>query len=301
MWLPRFACPDCRASVLDAGEDAFRCPTCRQRFVCRDGIYRFLTHPSSPSAGPFSRHSSAVSPGNGSQETAPEYYRMLPVVKRDDPRAAEWRIRRETYAHFQRVGLPAVWLGPVRILDLGAGTGWLSHRLASFGYTAVAVDRVDGDADGLGACRHYEISFPAVQADFDALPFEDAQFDVVVLNDSLHCSPHPEATLAEARRMLAPGGSLVVMDSPMFWRASDGHAMLQQQVRQAVAEQGVTDSLEEGVGFLTFDDLQQTGMALGLRGRFVQSRGRIGSRLRRQIERLVSRRPPAAFGVWVAQ
>ena len=34
-----------------------------------------------------------------------------------------------------------IWLGPTRILELGAGSGWLSHRLAALGYRVVAVDR----------------------------------------------------------------------------------------------------------------------------------------------------------------
>ncbi len=93
----------------------------------------------------------------------------------------------------------------MRVLDLGAGSGWLSHRLATLGYRVVAVDRLDDEADGLGACRHYPIAFPAVQADFDALPFEPHQFDLVVFDGSLHYSPNPAATLARgARACLGP-------------------------------------------------------------------------------------------------
>ena len=91
---------------------------------------------------------------------------------------------------------PTIWLGAMRVLELGAGCAWLSYRLATHGYRVVAVDRLDDEADGLGACRHYPIAFPAVQADFDALPFEPYQFDVVVFNASLHYSSNPAATPA---------------------------------------------------------------------------------------------------------
>jgi ubiquinone/menaquinone biosynthesis C-methylase UbiE len=165
----------------------------------------------------------------------------------------------------------------------------------------VAVDRLDDDVDGLGACRHYPVSFPAVEADFDALPFEAAQFDVVILNGSLHYSSEPAQTLAEAKRMLAPGGALVVMDSPMFSRARDGQAMVETQLRSFKTHYGVNEVVRAGVGFLTFADLEHAARALGMRGQFFPSRGPVRWRVRRQIARFRLRRAPSAFGVWVAQ
>src|SRR5262245_8489048 len=251
MWLPQFACPECRDLLVQDTAGAFLCVRCQQRYERSDGIYRFLTRPRVERAAPFVQQYRAVREQDGYRETAPEYYRMLPVVVQYHPRAAEWRVRRESYAHFQQRALPGVWQGPIRALDLGAGSAWLSHRLASYGHHAVAVDRLDDDADGLGACRHYPVAFAVVQADFDALPFEPAQFDVVILNSSLHYSQDPGATLSEAKRMLVTGGALVVMDSPMFNRASDGHAMVDAQSRRFVTHYGVTDVLRPGVGFLT--------------------------------------------------
>jgi SAM-dependent methyltransferase len=301
MWLPEFACPECRESLVQDTSGAFLCVSCQHRYERRDGIFRFLSRSRSDSAAPFAEQYRAVRGQDGYRETAPEYYRMLPVVAQSDPRAAEWRIRRKSYAHFQQRALPGVWQGPIRALDLGAGSGWLSHRLASFGHHAVAVDRLDDEVDGLGACRHYPVSFAVVEADFDALPFEPAQFDVVILNSSLHYSPDPAATLNEARRMLVPKGSLVVMDSPMFSHVADGHAMVDAQRHAFTAHYGVTDVIRPGVGFLTFGGLDRLANELGLQARFFPSRGPVGWRLRRHVARLRLRRRPAAFGVWVAQ
>jgi SAM-dependent methyltransferase len=226
---------------------------------------------------------------------------MLPCVLVTDPHAAEWRLRRESYAHLQRRALPAVWRGPVRVLDLGAGSGWLSHRLAAFGHRVVAVDRLDDEADGLGAFRHYPVPFAVVQADFDALPFEDGQFELVVFGGSLHYSADPAATLAEARRMLAPGGVLAVMDSPMFAREADGRQMLADQAAHMTHEYGLSDVIRPGVGFLTFDALESATTKAGLRGRFFASTGPLAWRLGRRLAHLKLRRAPAAFGVWVAE
>ena len=301
MWLPQFACPECRQPLVHDTAGAFLCVACGQRFERRDGIYRFLSRSRSAHAEPFARQYRTVRQQDGYRETTPEYYRMLPVVAQGNPRAAEWRIRRESYAHLQQRALPGVWQGPIRALDLGAGSGWLSHRLASFGHHAVAVDRLDDEVDGLGACRHYPVTFAVVEADFDALPFEPAQFDVVILNSSLHYSPDPSSTLAEARLMLADGGALVVMDSPMFSRERDGRAMVDAQLDRFSADYGVAEKVRPGVGFLTFEDLDRIGADLGLRSRFFPSRGPLRWRLRRQMARLRLRRAPAAFGVWVAQ
>jgi ubiquinone/menaquinone biosynthesis C-methylase UbiE len=226
---------------------------------------------------------------------------MLPMVTRDDPRAAQWRIRRESYAHLQERALPAVWQGPIRILDVGAGNGWLSHRLAAYGHHTVAVDLLDDQVDGLGACRHYPVAFAAVQADFDALPFQPSQFDVVVLNGSLHYAPDPGRTLNEAKRMLATEGSLVVMDSPMFKNERDGRVMVETQVRRLAAEHGFEHVVQPGVGFLTYEGLGRAASALGLSACFVPSKGPFGWRWRRRVARLRLRRAPAAFGVWVAR
>ena len=57
------------------------------------------------------------------------------------------------------------------ILDIGAGNGWLSNRLAQKGHRPVAVDIFTDGLDGLGAARHYGMSFPLVEAEFDRLPF----------------------------------------------------------------------------------------------------------------------------------
>ena len=44
---------------------------------------------------------------------------------------------------------------PLRILDLGAGNGWMSYRLALSGHLPVAVDLLTNDHDGLGAAMHF--------------------------------------------------------------------------------------------------------------------------------------------------
>jgi SAM-dependent methyltransferase len=264
-------------------------------------VHRFLAGGLQTDAGAFAAQYRAVRERDGHRSSRPDYYRMLPFVARDHPQAAEWRIRRESYASLQEQAIPAIWLGPTRILELGAGCAWLSYRLATLGYRVVAVDRFDDEADGLGACRHYPVAFPAVQADFDRLPFEPRQFDAAIFTGSLHYSEDPAASLREAAHMVAAGGIVAVMDSPTFVRHADGEAMVADQQERMRAEYGIDRPVRAGVGFLTYAAMERAFAALGLRARWFPSRGPLTWRLRRQLARLRLKRAPAAFGVWVGR
>ncbi len=149
--------------------------------------------------------------------------------------------------------------------------------------------------------RHYDVPFTAVQADFDALPFVPKQFDLVVFNGSLHYAPDAAATLARARRMLASGGALVVMDSPMFRRDRDGAAMVDDRDRRFRRELAISGVVRPGVGYLTFARLGEIAESLDLHPQFVPTRGPLPWRLRRHLARVRLRRAPAAFGLWMAR
>ena len=146
-----------------------------------------------------------ASEGRGSEHA--DYYRTLPF--HDDP---QWRIRATTFRYFTRHLLPK---RPAKILDLGAGNGWLSNRLAQLGHSPVAVDIFRDGRDGLGAGRHYTEQFPGLEAEFDNLPLRAGQFDLALFNASIHYSADYARTLKEARRCLRADGRVVVLDSPV--------------------------------------------------------------------------------------
>lgn len=301
-WLPQFACPDCRAPYERPEHDVMSpCANCGATLGRRDGVYRFLSSARARAAAPFEHQYRVVRAREGFRTESPDYYRKLPAVTADDRHAGVWRIRRESFANLVERTRRSSKGRALRVLDLGAGNGWLSNRLSEAGHQVVALDRLDDAVDGLGACRHYTARFAAVQADFDALPFLPAQFDLVVFDGSLHYSPDPVATLAEAKRMLEDNGVIAVMDSPMFARAHDGEAMLKDERRRMAEEYGLTDPVRPGAGFLTFAALERAAAGLGLRGLFVPSRGPVLWRAKRRLAQLRLGRAPAAFGVWVAE
>jgi SAM-dependent methyltransferase len=298
VWIPTFACPECLGNVAARGS-RYECARCRCAFDFDGHLFRFVTARRLNSKAAFLEQYRAMRSADGSASYSPAARAALPAVPGGDPRADEWVIRARTFARLQQI-LAQRSARPARALDLGAGNAWLSNRLAQAGHDPVALDLLDDAADGLGACATYARAFCAVVADFEALPFEAGQFDLVVFNASLHYAADAGRALRAAHRVLRPGGTVAVLDSPMFASADDGRAMLEAQDQMMRKRLGRWLVLRPGRGFLTFGDLERAAAQLGLRGRFHRSRGPLLWEMRRAASRLRLGRAPAAFGAWIA-
>ncbi len=108
--------------------------------------------------------------------------------------------------------LPAGGLG--RVLDVGTGTGRLLELLAPRISSGLGVD-ASRTMLALARVRLAGADYAHCGvrlADMYALPLPDDGFDLVVLQMVLHYAEDPAQAVAEARRVLAPGGRLVVVD-----------------------------------------------------------------------------------------
>lgn len=102
-------------------------------------------------------------------------------------------------------------LDPERILDVGCGTGYASHRLRSLFPQAFLVS-LDLAA---GMLRHARIrfglgnSFNGLSGDAESLPFKSGSVDLIFTNAALQWCNQIERTLAGFRKILKPGGYLL--------------------------------------------------------------------------------------------
>lgn len=95
--------------------------------------------------------------------------------------------------------------GP-ELLDVGGGTGNYALALRDHGFRPRVLDLDEGML-----ARAAAKGLPAERADATALPVADASADAVTLVSMLHHVPEWQRALAEARRVLRPGGRLAVM------------------------------------------------------------------------------------------
>ncbi len=126
--------------------------------------------------------------------------------------------------------------GAWRVLDLGCGGGHVSYRAAPLVAAVVACDVTPAmlEAVARAAADRGLGNITTRQAAAESLPFADADFDAVLCRFTAHHWAEVDRGLAEARRVLKPGGLAVFMDcvAPSD-RAADTHLQTVELLRDA--------------------------------------------------------------------
>jgi SAM-dependent methyltransferase len=152
-------------------------------------------------------------------------------------------VREIWYEHFHRYALAARWCSGSHTLDAACGEGYGSALLAQ---TGAAVKAVDISSQAISHARkrygHLEnIEFQV--ADCTELPFDDEAFDRIVSFETLEHLLEQDKLLAEFRRVLKPGGFLV-LSSPDKATYSDA----QGAVNEFHVKELYREELEELIG-----------------------------------------------------
>lgn len=96
-----------------------------------------------------------------------------------------------------------VGLGPASLLDVGCGRGFLLEQLAARGVNGlVGVDVFSDVRSDAWEYRYGDVT--------QLLPAADGSFEVVVAGEIIEHVPNPDLLLREIRRVLKPGGTLVI-------------------------------------------------------------------------------------------
>lgn len=262
---------------------------------------------SAPSLQDFAKDYAAQRAAEG-RGYAGEALFALPYI-RSGPLARQWAVRARTFDAFRRqvIRPMSARLGrPLDLLDLGAGNGWLSYRMTQEGHSALALDIRDDDVDGLGASRPFlhrvGDQMRVAVAPFEQIPAVDGSFDVAVFNAALHYATDLHAALAEAARVVRPGGRLVILDSPFYRREADGLAMVAEKAADAprrFGERAETLMALPFIEFLTHARLAATTPATGVKWRRSRVRYPLWYELRPLTARLRGARAPSRFDLWI--
>ncbi|MYL24518.1 methyltransferase domain-containing protein [Halomonas alkaliantarctica] len=178
-----------------------------------------------------------------------------------------------------------------RVLDIGAGVGGLMRQAAEVGFVLVGLDITHGFNrlnQGLSALSKLENRAQCVTGDATHLPFADASLDAVLFQHSFLNMPDGPMVLKECRRVLRPGGRLVMhevvsgpnsdaMTYPVPWAEDSAHSHL------VSADTLKTQLSEAGFTLLHFQDWSQDALAWRQRQREKETQSTRQARLSPQL------------------
>jgi ArsR family transcriptional regulator len=200
------------------------------------------------------------------------------AVRADDARLQEvLRVRRENFDQHAgpdtrdgRQLVPgrswAAWaralahlLPPVDVVDIGCGEGYLTIEVARWAKRVIAIDRspaVLARAKALaGRRRAGNITFK--RGELEHLPLDAAAVDVALLSQALHHATEPAHAIAEAVRVVRPGGKVLILEL----RAHD-----EAWVRDKLGDRHLGFSDDQLAGLLTDAGLTDVKVTIGSRG-----------------------------------
>jgi len=193
-----------------------------------------------------------------------------PLVRQDDVRLQEvLRLRKEdfdTHGDVRQLVPGRSWaawsralahlLPPLDVADIGCGDGYLTLEAAAWARHVIGVDRSDEVLERAKAMavRRKIGNVEWKKGDLTRLPLRDGSLDVALLSQALHHASDPERALAEAARVLKPGGRVLILDL----RTHD-----QDWVRQRFGDQRLGFTQDELRGLLTGAGLTQARVGVG--------------------------------------
>jgi len=237
------ACPGCLGRLTVEPGEAFVCSGCGGRFPAEGDIFSLVPPSRRPALDSFASRYRRARIEEGWHPLSRADCLALPEGAPEGYPPLYWPVRRQTY-HALFALLDDTGREPAAspAADVGSGIGWLAYRLAQRGHPTLAMDgSLDADF-GLGASTAYVSAcrprFLPVRADLDALPLRPGALELVVFNASLHYARDVGRTLQRAAAALAPGGRLLILDTPLYrqprTRTDEGEKRL--GLHQLVAE-----------------------------------------------------------------
>ena len=207
MNLDVWVCPVCLSPLIPMGE-GLRCSADGRTFPIREGLPVLLQ----PEEEPLLKDAEyfAAAWKRTTWAPMPHVLSRLPYI-----RGGAWKQKARSLDALLAL------LGPASgrvVVDVGAGSAWLSYRLTRAGFVCYATDISGDNAVGLGAAKAYDSTpfrFERAIATLTRWPLQDACVDIAICNATLHYLRDIRPAVAEAARVLRPGGTFIVMNEPV--------------------------------------------------------------------------------------
>lgn len=300
------ACPSClsplepEADATDVDTGVLTCRTSSHEFPVKYGIPQLIRPERRGMVEQVAQEFSRTWQLDGWAATDPAQIRNLPSCGLTGRHKVEWRVK----ARSLRAILPVIDAAQAnRIADLGAGIGWLSHRLAFLAGEVFAVDILQDQALGLGAARAFVATgpyFERILGELESLPFQSGSFDIVVWNASLHHANAVEQAVGEGARILRRGGMAILMNSPVY-DDEKSRAETEAQFRQRLRALGGGSAFPETYHHFRRDNIERVlAEAVGPVGEIPFDPGRL-FRLTREAKGLLLGTELASFPILVAR
>jgi SAM-dependent methyltransferase len=247
-----WCCSYCSGPLVGHGAGLF-CAAEGRWFATLDGVHRLLPAERRIELLPFLELYNRSRRDEGFRASV-----GLPEVPPGHPQENLWRRRAHHFRAAMARAEQTLGPGPWRVLEVGAGSAWVSLRLRERGHDVVATDvNLDPD-DGLLAPNRLEAGgqgLPRAEAEMEALPIEPGRFDLVVVAGALHHVPRLGRALVEVRRVMRRDGLLLVWDSPVYRGRADGEAMVAARMRALERRYRLSVPRESQAGYLVLGEL----------------------------------------------
>lgn len=281
-------CPECEARL----SAEWNCPN-GHAWPLVDGVRRYVNAELSRTLDPFLEAFQDHRAVRGDRILEPALFHRLPEAGADlDP--GLWNLRLYDLKLITRLLSDRASPGGLRILDVGAWNGWLSHRLSALGHHVTATDVFVDAQDGLGAVRHYPHKFLAVQADQERLHLFEGPFDLVVAQRCAGYFVDLARSIRQMQALVAPGGVLLFTGVNVYRDPRTIRTQLAQEARHFDERYHLPYFFKPVKGFVDEDAarlLEQHGIELLSYPQL---------RWRNWINRPLARKPQYLYGIWTA-
>ena len=126
----------------------------------------------------------------------------------------QWDMMRKNFygEEVREAVLNAIHVSPSdTVLDVGAGTGFLTEVAAKIAAKVIALDFSRGmSEEAIAKMGSGNVEFRI--GNVESMPLQDSSVDAVIGNMVLHHCPHPETAISEISRVLKPGGRIAISD-----------------------------------------------------------------------------------------